>query len=246
MATYNGERYIHDQLLSILKQISDNDEIIISDDLSTDNTINIIKDFNDERIKIVKNNSTRIGPQSIKNNKTKKELAWNKAKNNFENALINSSGDYIFLADQDDVWCENKISIMLKYLKQYDCVVSDAIIIDENSNYLHESYYEINSSKPGIIANILHGSYHGCCMAFNKNILELSLPFPKYITLHDIWIGLVSEIFGETIFIEDKLIMYRRHSSNVSSGFKSNNSLYEKIIIRAKLIIAIIIRLVRK
>lgn len=108
IATYNGERFIREQIGSIINQLGNEDEIIISDNGSTDSTIDIIKEIDDKRIKLIK------GPE-------KKSPT-----SNFENALMHAKGEYIFLSDQDDVWKDNKISICMQYLKHYDCVISDA------------------------------------------------------------------------------------------------------------------------
>ena len=116
LATYNGEKYIKEQLDSILPQLSANDEIIISDDNSTDDTINIIRSLNDERIKIYVNKTKGI----VKN---------------FENALNNASGDIIFLSDQDDVWKNDKVKKILSAFSSDNSltfVFSNAEIIDEN------------------------------------------------------------------------------------------------------------------
>ncbi|MEM7184509.1 MAG: glycosyltransferase, partial [Spirochaetota bacterium] len=107
IATFNGEKYIHEQLVSILQQLGTNDEIIISDDSSTDNTIKMIHAINDKRIKIYHNN--------VRN-----------PIQNFENALRKAQGKYIFLSDQDDIWLETKISITIEHLQKYDLVVHDA------------------------------------------------------------------------------------------------------------------------
>lgn len=94
MTTYNGEKYISVQLDSILKQLSENDEVIISDDSSTDRTVDVIKNFKDKRIKLYEDNH------------------FHSPIFNFENALEKASGDIIFLSDQDDVWLDNKVKIM--------------------------------------------------------------------------------------------------------------------------------------
>lgn len=202
--TYNGEKFIKKQIGSILCQISSEDEIIISDDSSTDTTIEIIKSFNDPRIKIIDGNT------------------FHSPIFNLENALKSASGDYIFLADQDDIWKDNKIAITLLYLKDYSTVVSDCNLINENDFEIHSSFFQLNKSKPGLIHNFINNSYLGCCMAFNRNILQAVLPFPKEIAMHDIWIGLISEIAGKPIFIQDKLISYRRHSNNFSPTSKAS------------------------
>ena len=219
MATYNGEKYIKEQLESILSQIGENDEVIISDDSSTDNTVEIIKSFKDNRIKI------------FENQKFKSPIF------NFENALNNATGDIIVLSDQDDIWKANKIETIKKYMHNYDLVLSDADIIDEKGNILHKSFYKLNGSKNGFIKNIVKNSYLGCTMAFNKKILDKSLPFPKDLPMHDSWIGLIGEMYGKVYFIEDKLISYRRHGNNVSpTGEKSKYSFKQKLVFRLKLI----------
>ncbi|MFA5216266.1 glycosyltransferase family 2 protein [Sulfuricurvum sp.] len=215
IATYNGEKYIKEQLDSILLQLNDNDEVIISDDSSNDNTIEIIKDYNDSRIKIYEKQKFRSPIFT------------------FENSLKYSTGDYIFLSDQDDLWMPNKVNTIKKYLKSYDLVFSDANIIDSNRKVLHESFYHLNGSKQGLIKNIIKNSYLGCTMAFNRKILEKSLPFPKDLPMHDWWIGLIGEMYGRTYFIDEKLISYRRHGNNASpAGEKSQYSLSKKIFFR--------------
>lgn len=227
MATYNGEKYIKEQLDSILSQIGENDKLIISDDSSTDNTVQIIKSFKDNRIKI------------FENQKFKSPIF------NFENALNNATGDIIVLSDQDDIWKANKIETIKKYMHNYDLVLSDADIIDEKGNILHKSFYKLNGSKNGFIKNIVKNSYLGCTMAFNKKILDKSLPFPKDLPMHDWWIGLISEMYGKTYFIEDKLINYRRHGNNASpTGEKSKYSFFQKVIFRLIMIKNLIKRVI--
>lgn len=224
IATYNGEKYIKEQIASILKQLEEKDEIIISDDGSNDETINIIKSFQDKRITIIE------GPH-------KGSPIWN-----FENALKRASGDYIFLADQDDVWLENKVCIMMENLKKYDCIISDAIVVDGNLNQTSPSFFHSNNTKTGITYNLLiKNGYLGCCMAFRRNILEKSLPFPKNIPMHDIWIGNVASSKYKVKFISDKLILFRRHGHNNSTtASKSDYSIIQKIMFRINIIMDII------
>lgn len=219
IATYNGEKYIKRQLDSILFQISMNDEIIISDDSSTDNTIAIIESFHDRRIKLLKNNMF-YSPIF-----------------NIENAIKYSSGDYIFLADQDDIWNSTKIEKTILLLKDYDCVVSDATIINQDDEEISLSFYEINHTKSGFLNNLVKNGFIGCCMAFKSSLKPYILPFPNNIPMHDSWIGLNAYLHGKVIFSPEKLIQYRRHGNNVSmSGEKSNNSLIQKMKIRYTLI----------
>lgn len=220
--TYNGEKFIYQQIISILSQINSDDEIIISDDGSTDKTLDIIKSFNDDRLKI------------FYNNKIKSKYSFNLTTQNLQNALLKARGEIIFLADQDDVWIDNKIERCINYLKNgYDLILHDCAIVDQNNNLIDKSYFKLNNSTPGIFNNIVKNSYLGCCMAINKKVLDYALPFPKDIP-HDIWIGLIAEEFTKVKFLQEILINYRRHGNNLSaSGEKSSNTLLFKIKYRA-------------
>ena len=201
MATYNGEKYIREQLESILKQLNEDDEIIISDDGSTDNTINIIKSFEDKRIKIFD------GPR-------------NGVKQNFANAIYNCTGKYIFLSDQDDIWCDNKVNIVLKNFEKEKCmcIVHDCIVFDSsNDDVIYDSFYKYRNSGSGIIKNIWKNTYIGCCMTIDARMKNTILPIPNDIEMHDQWIGLLCEKEGKSLFINDKLINYRRHNDNVTN-----------------------------
>lgn len=207
MPTYNGEKYIKEQICSILIQLGPNDELIISDDGSQDSTLSIIENFKDSRISVY-------------------NACFHSPIYNVENAMKKAKGDVIFLADQDDVWFPNKVKLVMEKMRDFDCVVSDAVVVDANMNVIHESFYKLNHTKPGMLHNLVKNGYLGCCMAFNRKILDKSLPFPNPIPMHDPWIGLVAEKFGETFFLNQPLIYYRRHGNNASpTAGKSNRSL---------------------
>lgn len=228
MATYNGEKYIKQQLQSILSQLSDSDEVIVSDDASVDNTISIIESFADPRIKIFHSHC--------------KSPVFN-----FENALLHSSGDIIFLSDQDDIWLPDKVKITLEYMKIYNCVISDAAVINDQGDTVCDSFFKLNNSKPGLLMNLVSNAYLGCAMCFDRKILECALPFPKDIEMHDRWLGLVSEVYGKTYFCDEILFKYRRHSDNFSLAPKqSTNTLYRKISIRYCLLKNLFIRALSK
>ena len=205
IATYNGERYIRQQIESIVCQLNVDDEIIVSDDGSTDGTLDIVKGIGDKRIKIIE------GPGR------KSPIL------NFECALKASKGDFIFLSDQDDVWKPDKVEICMKWLKTYHCVVSDAEVTDNRLKPLYPSLYDIMQVRQGRIYNtIWKNGYTGCCMAFRRNVLEASLPFPKDIPMHDIWIGNVAAYKYNVIFIPDRLIYFRRHENTISCNGKGS------------------------
>lgn len=225
IATYNGEKYIKEQLNSILTQLNSDDEVIISDDSSTDSTLDIVRGFKDERIKIYADNK------------------FHSPVFNFENAILKAKGDYIFLSDQDDIWVNNKVSVMMEYLQKYDLVCSDCYVVDSELNIIRDSVKGLLPCKTGLIQNLIINSYSGSRMAFSRKILNYALPFPPKIAMHDIWIALIAEIFGKTYFIDQPLIKYRRHDETASTtGEKSTNSFLYKIKYRYYFMIKLILR----
>ncbi|WP_379964994.1 glycosyltransferase family 2 protein [Epilithonimonas sp. UC225_85] len=212
MATYNGEKYVQEQLKSILVQLKDTDEIIISDDHSKDKTIDMIKNINDQRIHIYYNKGTKGFTA------------------NFENALRQATGEIIFLSDQDDVWLPGKVETVVSKLQQYDLVVTNSKVTDEFLNVTNDSFFSIFNSGPGIFKNIMYNTYYGYSMAFRKKVLDYALPFPKNREVaFDIWIGFVSEIIGKVKFIKEPFVLYRRNSDTVTTIKKSNRSLQGKL-----------------
>ncbi len=216
IATYNGEKYIKEQLESILVQLSEKDEVIISDDHSNDETLKVLNSFKDSRIKIYFNDGIKGYVP------------------NFENALKKSSGDIIFFSDQDDIWLPNKVKKCLKVLKEKDLVVTNAKVINEKMEIIEESLFEVVNTKTGLFNNWVKNRYYGCCIAFRREILKKVLPFPKRyeICSHDRWIPLICEMYYKVGLIEEPLLLYRRHENNVSCFKKSNNSLLKKISVR--------------
>jgi glycosyltransferase involved in cell wall biosynthesis len=219
MATKNGASYIAAQIDSILSQLSPADELIISDDGSTDDTLQVIGSYRDKRIKLIQHGFA----QGITRN--------------FEASLMASSGDLIFLADQDDVWAPSKVEVMLRHLEHHDLVISDCVMVDHSLRVKNESFFTKNRSGKGLIRNLLKNSYMGCCMAFSRKLLRRALPFPKDIPIHDFWIGLIGEMHFDVKFIPDVLVYYRRHSANASStGGISPFSLPRKVANRYRII----------
>ncbi len=217
IATYNGEKFIKKQLLSVLSQICNTDEVVISDDGSTDSTLEIIRQIGAKNVRIISN----VGQHGYTPN--------------FENALKQTKGDVIFLCDQDDLWAENKVSCCLMHLQCYDLVISDAHLIDAHDKEIAPSFFALRHSKAGLLANLVRFSHIGCCMAFKRNVLKCALPFPpnhRYCT-HDNWVVLIAMAFFKTKIINEKLVNYRRHETNTSTGgFKKTTSLRFKVCYR--------------
>lgn len=218
IATFNGEKYIKEEIDSILPQLSPDDEIIISDDGSTDSTLSILRNYMDDRIKI------------YKNFKHEAKFKFDYTTHNFENALRNASGNIIFLADQDDVWLPNKIKIMSEALLHADIAISDCKVVDKNLNIISDSRFKTAKPSCKILKNLIFPSNPGCCIAFKKDILKTILPFPKYGVSHDFWIATYGGIYHKVMFLLEPLILFRRHDNNVSSSMgKSKDTLIYKL-----------------
>lgn len=237
MATYNGGKFIQEQISSILRQLNAEDELIISDDASSDNTIETIKLFKDNRIKLFINPFPRS------------------ATRNFENALRHAVGETIFLADQDDIWYAGKVTIMKEYLESYDLAVSDCNFIDSNGQIVGESFFRSYMSGQGIIKNFYKNTFLGNCMAFNRRVLERILPFPeelhratRFMIYQDVWIGLLANSLFKVKFIPQILSGFRRHSQNASPtelNLPSPQSLRSKLRGRSLLAVGLAKRIVQ-
>lgn len=224
LACFNGEAYIRDQVGSILSS-SLVDELIISDDGSTDSTLSLLADIHDSRIRVLQ------GPREglIRN---------------FEFLLTQAKGDLIFLSDQDDFWYEDKVDVMLRTLQSCSLVVSDCHVVDANRNIIFNSFFARRNSRPGLFNNLLRNSFLGCCMAFDRSVLNLALPFPHGIPMHDWWIGLVASAAGRVEFIHQPLMAYRRHGKNASvTTEQSTYSLLQRSRWRFSLLCALVVRL---
>jgi glycosyltransferase involved in cell wall biosynthesis len=204
MAVYNGEKFLQQQIDSIIEQLGASDELVISVDPSDDNSKEVALEYaKDSRVRVFDG----PGRGAIKN---------------FENALRHVKGEYIFLSDQDDVWDKNKISEMLSALAGQNvyAAVHDAYVTDEDLKIISETFFEI-SFYPGIIKNIIKNRYIGCCMAFKREVLQHALPFPGNLPMHDQWIGIIARKLGEVVFVPKPLIYYRRHQGTVTGQEKA-------------------------
>ncbi len=231
MATYNGASYIGEQISSILSQLNPDDELIISDDGSTDDTLEIINSFSDKRIKL------------FNHKKVKSKYSFDYTTRNFENAIYNSTGDIIFLSDQDDVWLPNKYMVMTHALKENDIVISDCKIVDKDLNVICESKFKINPPSNRVIPCLKGNKNIGCCMAFNRRIIEKVLPFPPYGVAQDWWLACYGNMYYKMSYINEPLMLYRRHEATVSAtGGNSQYSIKDKVVIRLTFIFQLIKR----
>ncbi|MDP2450423.1 MAG: glycosyltransferase [Polaromonas sp.] len=202
MATYNGAAHVETQISSILKQLNDADQLIVVDDKSTDNTVEIIGNFRDARIQLI------INPINVG------------AALTFNRALQEAGGDIVFLSDQDDRWHDGKVATVVKMLEagKLDLVVHDAVVM-RDGQVLHASLFEMAGSSPGVIKNIVSNTFTGCCMAFRRDILRDVLPISPHIGIfHDAWIGVLAQYFGYRVsFLSVPLMDFIRHGGNAST-----------------------------
>lgn len=201
MAVYNGENYLKEQLDSILSQLDSNDELIISYNESTDNTLNIINEYAEQDNRIHFFECKQKGIIS-----------------NFENALRNVNGKYIFLCDQDDIWNPEKVRIMSDALKEKNVVLAmhNCEYINSYGEHIDGDLFVRRKARTGLMKNLIKNCYQGSCMAFKNTLLEYIIPIPTDIAMHDQWIGLVAERKGKVCLIDKPLIKYRRHSTTAS------------------------------
>lgn len=230
MATHNGERFLREQIDSIICQLSQDDEIVISDDGSTDDTIKIIKSYDSPIIKLIHFNQPP-------NNSKGQLKGMSYASRNFENALKFAKGDIIVLSDQDDKWYPGKIDVIKKALNEYDIIKHNLSVIDADGKVLNEYYYtKSKQTNRNLFFLMRHLPFRGCCMAFKRWVLTKSMPFPKDCLQHDSWIGMIARINNAKFnYIEQPLIYHRLHGDNASE-MKIANSLTIRLSYRFKLI----------
>lgn len=213
MSTYNGAKYLSNQLYSLLQQTHQDWVLYIRDDGSTDGTIEIINKFMslDSRIILVQDNDKNIG-----------------AGNSFWKLLHYSKDEYTIFCDQDDIWFERKLELMVAYAnanfshKTPALVYSNGFLYDDfggcvNGNYM--IHHHAKSLKDFLFMNC---GYHGCCSLFNRSLLEKALTYKGYLYLHDDIVSLIAYNFGKVYYLPKQLMLYRQHSNNVTGKVKKD------------------------
>jgi glycosyltransferase involved in cell wall biosynthesis len=212
LATYQGGQFIDAQLESIARQLAADDEIIVSDDGSSDETISTVLNRRDPRIRVLSNTS-RVG--YVKN---------------FERAIASARGQHIFFSDQDDIWLPKKVEALTAALDRKPCVASDAIVVDTHLRELYPSFFAWRKTVSfSFWAVFLKPCIVGATLACRKSYLDTLLPFPPGVP-HDFWITLNASWESNLEVISDPLILYRRHPSALSVSATSQKRRLDTIL----------------
>lgn len=208
MATYNGAKYIREQLDSILSQTFQDFELVICDDCSSDDTVSILKEYaiKDKRI-IVYVNEVNLG-----------------FKKNFENVIRKCNGEFVALSDQDDIWFPDHIEMLLNVIgsdNQLSC--GNPLFVDEMNNELPRkyNYFKKNlvpSNNDDMARHIFLGrsTFQGASMLIRRSFFDIALPIPKELNYHDSWFAALSCFTGGLAFVDKYTMRYRRYSDSVT------------------------------
>lgn len=202
IATYNGERFLQAQLDSILACLRTGDELILVDDCSTDRTNEIIAATRWPNLVVLRNPVNR-GVRAT-----------------FEIGLRRARGEIIFLSDQDDLWVHGKRdAVVAEFETDPRChvVVSDATVIDAGGREIEPSFMRTRGGFRGdVFGNFVRNRFLGCAMALRREVVQVALPIPKIVPMHDMWLGMVGSLMGSVRFLDRPYLKYRRHGSNLS------------------------------
>ena len=226
MATYNGAKYLREQLDSLFSQTVQDFYLFISDDASTDSTISIISQYQQSypnRINIFRR---------LRNSGS--------AKHNYLELMIDHKDDYVMLCDQDDVWFPHKIEHTLQLMEQMEhqygkdtplLVHTDLSLTDENLNIIHPSYQQAmcdNFERTSLNYALIQNTFPGCACMYNRALANLIVEKPLYCIMHDWWLMLVCAAFGHIGFSYEKTVLYRQHRNN-SIGAQDMGTLSYKL-----------------
>lgn len=216
MSTYNGEKYLHDQIKSLLSQLDINLKIVIRDDGSDDNTLTILSEYESfyPNIKILREKNCGA------------EESFNLL---CQYALNHEKADYYAFCDQDDVWDNNKLKIAISKLKKYDnskpnLYFSNLKKVDGNLNFIENLYREneVFTDKEKTLVQIFT---FGCTCVFNRKALENYCRPKQQLTFHDNWIYCICSYLGNVYYDSEGHIKYRQHGNNLSGQHSNGFSL---------------------
>lgn len=217
LATFQGARFLEEQLESILTQSHPSLHLFVRDDGSSDQTVPILKKW------------MEIYPHKITFLSFDKHLG---IQGNFSELMKVSTAPYVMFADQDDKWLRNKVEITLNQLKalerQYGShlpllVHTDLKVVDQNLNEIAPSFWTysgLNPDQASLNRVLSQNITTGCTALMNRTLVDLASPIPSTAIMHDWWIALVAACFGHIEFVDQQTILYRQHQSNDTGARK--------------------------
>ncbi len=220
MATYNGEKYLCEQLDSILRQSNKNWRIIIRDDCSTDNTVTIIQEYQaqyPDKVVLIQADSPS---GSAQNNFFQLIKYWQQ----------HGDANYIMFADQDDVWMQNKIQRTLHHMQILEqhygrniplLVHTDLMVVDAELNVINPSMFamqNMDANRDQLNHILVQNIVTGCTMMVNKPLLDMVAEIPQHAIMHDMWLALIAAAFGQIGFVDEAAILYRQHGNNANGA----------------------------
>ncbi|WP_460522266.1 glycosyltransferase [Humibacter antri] len=201
MATYNGERYVTAQLNSILAELNEHDEVIVIDDASTDGTVRTVEAIADARVKLIARQENRGYVAT------------------FQEAISSSRGEYVLLADQDDVWVPGRVDAMLTGLGTHAVVASNMTILGSGERprwwMSAATARQWRRNVLRIVAGV--SGYYGCGMGLRREFVRVILPFPHFLVeSHDLWVALAGNIAHSISILEQPTLQRRLHGDNAT------------------------------
>ena len=223
LAAYNGERFIVEQVRSILGQLSQLDELIICDDGSKDGTFGLVAAIDDSRL-VLQSFSSNVGHVL-----------------NFEHAIKSATGDLIFLSDQDDVWSSEKYRIVVDcFMKNPDVIMIHHALstTDVNGYTLAQLWNPLHEGRQVPILYLLRQlvkcQVFGCAIAFRRSLIDVVLPFPAKTYAHDHWLAIAAGVCGPVFFLNKPLVRYRQHDANLTP--KSGLQWRDRVSVRLRML----------
>ncbi len=228
MATYNGATYLREQLDTLLADLHGQDEVVVVDDCSSDDTPQILREWSDRdrRLRLVlrdTNQGVRIS---------------------FQDGLRAALNDVVFLCDQDDRWLPGKRDALLACFRaDPKCLValSDAQLIDSTGRVWAESFMARRGGfRASVLSTLIRNRYLGCTMAMHRSLIDMALPIPRMAPMHDMWFGGMAVVWGTVAYVDRPLIQYRRHDANVTPA--GHQSLRQMAVWRIQLLACLAMR----
>lgn len=229
MATYRGTRFVGEQIASILKELGPDDELVVVDDASPDETADVIAKIADPRIRLVRSPSNKGYVRT------------------FEEAVRLSKGKFVFLSDQDDVWIQGRLEKMLEALDTHKVVASNFDVLGGGPRPWIPPLRSSDSRRH--LANLFailigYRAYYGCAMAFRRDAIPLFTPIPGYVReSHDLWLAICGNVAGSIAHLDDATVYRRLHDENQTpAGWRSLSKIIRARLMLVRLIVEAMLR----